>query len=279
MALFQRTRQDRVSRLREVLTASRASEDLSDLPDRFATIIERYDRLDVEPKFRQDVHAILQGAIQVAEAMVDATFPVEHAGTMVATQMEVIARVLRYLQSRPATTGFALLLPETGVLVGQFNTREEAEENRTRMVGLGISASSIVVPTKVLSQHAIQPRHRAPVRPRTDFDSPEVAAGPLPTGIIPVDKPPASAPVEMLDVPDEDATPQAPPAPLAQVPFTFQRPVPALQAQLDALRVEVSPMERTKVLLDPLEKLEADAAALMRKNNPSGNNNNNTGST
>lgn len=179
-------RKDPTHRLREALHLSRASEDLDTLPDRFASVIARYEASDLDPRFRSDVYAVLKGAVDIAEAMVDLTFPVERASEVIGEQLGVLSRVLLYLQSRPTSQGFAILLPESQQLVGQFSTREEAEQHLRSYRGLGLSANCLVVPIAITSMHAVQPRARrlpAPVRPALETQAP--LSSPLPNGIRP----------------------------------------------------------------------------------------------
>lgn len=187
--MFQRltkgaTTKDKTASLASALRYSRAAEHLNSMPERFATVIQQYDAIDVEPAFRNDIYNVLSGAVEIAEAMVDPTFSAELAGEKIAIQMEIMARALRYLSSRPSAAGFAIMLPATGKIVGQYQTREEAENHLANLVNFGASSKCIVVPTKVLSQHAIQPR----VQPRPTYQPPAQSSPmdfPLPGGILP----------------------------------------------------------------------------------------------
>lgn len=209
---FQRPK-DYSKNLREMINLGQSTETLQTLPDRFASIIERYEAIDTaEPAFRKDVYSILSGACDVAEAMVDTTFPVEEAGTSVAEMMQVLARVLLYIQSRPTAEGYSLLLPEKKELSGQYNTQAEAENARLRLVSLGISHNCLVVPIRMISKHAIQPRV---VAKPLDPENP-----PIPKGIIPVRRLPL-APTAAELLPAEPPPPSPPTSTRASVPFTF----------------------------------------------------------
>lgn len=156
--------------LRDAIASSRNCEDLSKLPERFARVIERFDALDVDPTFRQDVYHVLNGAVDLAQSMVDQTYPVEYVGQALAQQMQVFARIMLHLQSTPTTQGYAILLPERRQLVGHFTTQSEAQTTLQRYRALGISPNCVVVPTAVRSLHAIQPREREQtVAPRPDL--------------------------------------------------------------------------------------------------------------
>lgn len=144
--------------LRSVIAASRASEHLSDLPDRLAQVIERFEALDVDPRFRDDVYQVLNGSIDIALSMVDLTFPIEHVGSVIAEQLQILSRVMVHLQTSPTSKGYAILLPDRGQLVGHFSTESEAQEQLTRYRALGISPNCLIVPTMVRSLHAVQPK-------------------------------------------------------------------------------------------------------------------------
>ena len=182
MNLFRRKAVQGVNNLRSAIHMSRASEDLDSLPDRFATVIDRFEALDIDPNFRADIFHVLNGACDVALSMVDKTFPVEQANNAISKQLAILSRTILYLQSRPASSGFSILLPERGQLVGHYSTREEAEEQLKRYQSLGISRDCQVVPTKVLSLHAVQPVP-LPVQPPV-FHEVEL---PNPNEIIPPD--------------------------------------------------------------------------------------------
>jgi hypothetical protein len=156
--LFKRAHETGLNSLREAIHMSRATEDLDSLPERFASVISQFESLNIDPTFRNDVYQILNGAVDVALSMVDLTFPVEQANSAISRQLSILGRALHYLQSRPSSQGFSILLPEKGQLIGHYTTREEAEEHLLRMQRLGVSRDCVVVPTKVLSLHAIQPK-------------------------------------------------------------------------------------------------------------------------
>jgi hypothetical protein len=183
---FQKKRETTFRSLRSALHMSSASEKLDNLPDRFAKVIEQFDSLNVDPNFREAIFQILNGSVDVALSMVDETFPVEQANNAISNQLSILGRALSYLQSRPSSQGFSILLPERGQLVGHFTTREEAEDHLTRYQNLGISRNCLVVPTKILSLHAIQPTPRvSPTSIPSPLEGPELPVAPLPVGIVP----------------------------------------------------------------------------------------------
>lgn len=172
-------RRQPVSQLRELITMARSSESLAHIPDQFASIIQRYDQLDVDPDFRRDIHLILANAVALSEALIDETFPVDEAISCAAGQLEIVSRILLYLQRRPTKSGFSILIPETKMLVGQFATQEEAEDQIAVLKSLGSTAECKVVPVQVLSQHAIQPRSKSLPSPASYEEES------IPPGIIP----------------------------------------------------------------------------------------------
>ena len=170
------------SRLRDVLNYSKAGEVLHSVPDRLADIIERYDATASDPHFRHDIYNILSGSIDIAEALVDETFSVEHALEQVARQLEVLSRITRYLNTRPQRLGFSILIPKTHQLIGQYSTEAEAKSALANMIAFGANTkNAIVVPVKIVSQHAVQPQEPHP--PATQEAAPEPHA--IPSGIKP----------------------------------------------------------------------------------------------
>lgn len=153
----------RLGGLRELLSMARSSETLQAIPESLANVIARYDNLDIQPEFRQDIYNILTNSILLAESLVDDTISVEDANAAAADQLAIIARLIMYLQTRPTKTGFSILIPSSKSLVGQFNTREEAEHQIEILRSMGSNADCRVVPIKISSLVAVQPRNQGPV--------------------------------------------------------------------------------------------------------------------
>lgn len=225
MRNFMPKKRDLTAGIKELIASSRQSESLHLVPDRLANVIKRYDELDIDPHFRHDVYNILSGAIDIADALVDNTFPVEQAGKAVARQLEILARALTYLQARPAKLGFSILVPETHVLTGHFSTKEEAENMLETLSNMGISKNAQIVPIKIISQHAIQPH-----APKTTSPEPKhtpathILSGPLPTGIVPNNTTPQQLPGEHTSDFNPEVTPPADTNTDSNQPFHFPEP-------------------------------------------------------
>lgn len=222
MNIFRKRSEGGINSLREALHLSSASESLDDLPERFARIISQYENLNVHPQFRQDVFNVLNGGADIALAMVDETFPVEQASAVISAQLAILSRVLLHLQSRPALNGWSIMHPGPAPqLFGHFSTRVEAEQQLSRYCSVGVSQNCVVVPTKVLSLHAIQPAmQRLEVPKSLEPKSPEPELAPIPTGIIPNTRA-VNPGVELLHAPEEDLslrTTNDPPLPPLEVP-------------------------------------------------------------
>lgn len=187
--------------LRDIIASSKTGEVLHYVPERLAAIIDKYDTIDIDPHFRNDIYNILQGSIELSEAMVDPTFPVEDASEQIAKQMEILARILRYLNQRPSRVGYSILIPHNQMLIGQFGTQEAAEHHLEdlRNLGTAISSNAIVVPVKIMSQHAVQPR---PANLPTPRANPSLS-GPIPPGIIPSQPAPQRA-VELEPIKEQE---------------------------------------------------------------------------
>lgn len=159
MRIFSRSIADEgVSKLRDMLHQAHANEILDDLPDRFTNVIDLYNQGNIDPRFRNDIHQILSGSVNVALAMVTPTFPVELAITTISEQLAILSRILCYLQTRSSSTGFSIFLPEDGQLVGAYTTEAEANQHLQIMRNLGLAHHAEVVPVSVVSSVAIRPR-------------------------------------------------------------------------------------------------------------------------
>lgn len=184
-------RRDPIAPLREVLGATNYSGNLGTLPTQLATIIQRYDGAPLDKHFRNDIYNILATSTAIAETLVDEVFSVDDAIQHISRQMEILARILVYLNSRPARTGYSLLIPKSGKLVGQFATIGEAEDSLTNMQHLGAAHNAIVVPVRVVSQSVVrpaaQPSAASPLADDEDI--------PIPPGVQPAtqEQPPAQS--------------------------------------------------------------------------------------
>jgi hypothetical protein len=227
-------RREPMKTIRDVIGMSRNSEILETVPDRLANVIAKYNDLEIDPHFRHDVYNVLNGAVDIAEALVDPTFPVEHAGEQISRMLEVLSRANRYLQTRPSKMGFSVLIPDADPpqLSGHFTTRQEAESYMDTICALGGSKNCMVVPVKILSQHAVQPkpitRNITPPSP-----SPSIMHGPIPSGIRPKVETPTRLPGE---APDLDFNPEVSPPesePKLPLPATPALDIPMVKATPD----------------------------------------------
>lgn len=157
-------RTDYMLTLREAIGMSKASEELLQMPDRFASIISLFDTESLHPAFRRDVFKLLFNSTDIAYSVLDSTFPADIASQKIANQMALLSNLLNFLQTRPATAGFTILLP-TGVMVGFFSTEGEANRQLETYVTMGLASSARVVPAALTSNHVTQPRLAAPVPP------------------------------------------------------------------------------------------------------------------
>lgn len=243
--MFQK-RKNPMDSIRRVIAGSRQSEALDTLPDRLSNIIERYNDLHVDPHFRHDVFNILNVACDIAESLVDETFPVETASDAVGRMLEINSRVLRYLQARPSRMGHSILIPESGHIVGHFATSAEATDYLNSMIAMGMSRHAMVIPVKLISQHALQPKKKeleAPQEPARN----QIAEGPIPAGIRPSEVP-ASTPFEFQMEP----TPLAlEPAPKGRAPSDTPSPAFATRPRVAVVKPAI-PIDEVKARVDTL---------------------------
>lgn len=181
--MFQSRQAKTISRLRTALTSSRSAESLRDLPDRLATIIQHFDHLTVHPDFRQDIFNVLDASTSMAEALMDETYPAEHAVAQVTGIMQTLPRLLDHLMKRPTMMGFSILNPSNGSIYPQVHSTEiEANASLEHLQKMGAARGCIVVPVRVNSMHAIQPLdRRLPPPPVPAFDPERIPAGIKPT--------------------------------------------------------------------------------------------------
>lgn len=155
-------RTDYMLTLREAIGMSKASEELLQMPDRFAAIISLFDSENLNPAFRRDVFKLLFHSTDIAYSVLDSTFPADIASQKIATQMALLSNLLSFLQTRPATGGFTILLP-SGNMVGFFSTEGEAHRQLETYVTMGLASSARVVPAALTSNHVAQPRIAPPI--------------------------------------------------------------------------------------------------------------------
>lgn len=171
-----------VDTLRSIIALSKTGEVLHEIPERLANVISRFDSVPLSPDFRHDIYSILATSLDLAEALIDATYPIEHASSQIAAQMQTLSRVLQHLNHRPSRQGYSILVPSTQVLIGQFSTAQEADVYMQNLRALGAMGEAMVVPVKMTSLHAIQPRMVMPApQPAPD----PMMTDPLPKGIVP----------------------------------------------------------------------------------------------
>ena len=218
---FGRKHLEGISQLASALRASAHTEHLDDMPARFARVIDAYNAIDVDPRFRHDVFDILDSALDLANAVVEPNYPVETASQAVASLLAILAKLTMHLQNTPKTTGFAILIPERNHLIGNYSTETEAQNQLLQLRAMGASANAHIVPTTIKSLHAIQPKPTdqspahveapstftpdTPTEPNDAFDDP-IELGPQPEEAPPtapapqaVLKPSALAPIAPLE--------------------------------------------------------------------------------
>ena len=152
----------KVENLRVVVSRIRYSKTLDSIPDALARVIDLHDRAQLDMNFRQDIHSILAGGVNVAESMLDPAFDSNKAISMVSEQITTLSRILNYLSQRPARIGYSILSVPSGTLLGQFSSEGEARQHLDDLRSFGHAANAIVVPVKIISQFSIQPSAPAP---------------------------------------------------------------------------------------------------------------------
>lgn len=148
-----------MSSLREALSMAKANESLASLPDRLAELFVLYSREQVHPTFRHDIHGVLDGAIGIALAMVDSSFPVTQATLAISRQQATLARLLAFVQEdRAREHGFSVQTDD-GRLLGYFSSEAAAIEQAHVYAALGVACR--VVPSLLSSLSVVQPRRIA----------------------------------------------------------------------------------------------------------------------
>lgn len=160
MSMFSK-RPDYMLTLREAIGMSKASEELLQMPDRFASIISLFDTESLHPAFRRDVFKLLFNSTDIAYSVLDSTFPADIASQKISAQLALLSNLLNFLQTRPTTAGFTILLPG-GAMIGFFTTEGEAVRQLETYVTMGLASSARVVPAALTSNHVSQPRLAPP---------------------------------------------------------------------------------------------------------------------
>jgi len=172
-----KSQRSQMSKLRTVLSLSRNAEALRDLPERLTEIIDRYDTANMNPEYRTDIFTILDSAVAMAEALLDETYDASVAIQQVTAVMSTLPRVINHLSTRPTTMGFSILNPANATVYPQvYSTEGEAHKNLESLQHMGAARHCLVIPVKVHSQYAIQPKRVRLAPPRLP-----------PTGPIPLD--------------------------------------------------------------------------------------------
>lgn len=167
---------DNTFKLRKVVANN---EQLQHLPDAFASILYQFDHSHCHPELLRDIHILLSTSVSLAEALVNDTIPTSTAMQASTSILGILQRIIVFLEtSRPGRDAFAVLLPETGTfLPSVFASREEAESQVLALRQFSRN-SFVVVPVKVTSQHALQPK-AAPPAQYSDLD-PDIVIPTLP---------------------------------------------------------------------------------------------------
>lgn len=166
-----------ILKLKEVV---RNNERLQHLPEQFADLLHRFDNSHCHPALLNDIHLLLSNSVALAESLVDDTIPTINAVQASTTMLGVLQRVLIHLETaRPGRDAFAILLPTTGsFLPSVFTSREEAESQIECLRQFMAGTAFVVVPVKVTSQFALQPK--APAKTEYSELYPDIVIPTLP---------------------------------------------------------------------------------------------------
>ena len=165
-----------VSQLRRFLDSVTQKGQLTDTAPRITQLVDLYNsNTAIDPAFKQDVFNIINASIELAEGMLDNTFPVEglmtHYGNILVSGRNILEYVDR---SRPVRVGFSIIHTGTGAISpGVFTTQTEADMYLQSLATMSYDAKAIyatyrVVPVRVTSQFALQPRVTLPVAVATE---------------------------------------------------------------------------------------------------------------
>lgn len=189
-----------IETLRMVISRMRTISPLYHLPDRFADLIDIYDRAPVNAAYRQDIFNLLSCSVDTATHLATPTIDASEALQLINHQITILTKLSTYLSNRPARIGYSILSPQTNTLLGQYNTKAEAEQFLASLGSLNHDKHALVVPVKIVSQFAVRP---AP--------APEPDPAPLSPLILPT-------PAEFSDVIAEDPSINAAPTSTSDQP-------------------------------------------------------------
>jgi len=133
--------------------------DLEQLPDRLERVLGALERIDLSPQLRQDVCRILYTSAEMAEALLEETYPTEVVVANAMQLLDVIRRVMVYIElQRPSQLGFAILFLETNHILPQmFATKGEAGTHLDHLRLIAPKTRAEIVPIRIQSSHAVRP--------------------------------------------------------------------------------------------------------------------------
>jgi len=167
----------------ELLGRASQGDTLSSLQDKIESIIERFDRdRALDPAFRSDIFTLLRNSTDVAEVLLDPTFPHETVVRQIADILDASSRLLNYVNNaRPYNLSWGIMQKQTHRLWPPVFTSESEANNFVDQLDQAygnIRRNVQVVPVRVTSQFAPQPRPRPPRNPAI-IPPPSLGASPL----------------------------------------------------------------------------------------------------
>lgn len=151
-----------------VLNLSEASDGLRRMPERLAEVLRAFDNRQLDPNFRRNIYEVLNGSVEIAQALASPTFPIDPVITRISQQLYILSTILNYLNTTPENTGYALFSPSKGKLTGHYTTELEAKQVLAGYRAMGMSSDCEVVPTRIKALYQSQP-YASPLLERVQF--------------------------------------------------------------------------------------------------------------
>ena len=145
------------ARLRSLFSSDERLAALEAVPGRLEAVVSRFE--ETNPRFRDDVFAIIETSLTLAEMLSDETYNAKTGVSRAVELQATIGRIILHLEDRATLTGYGVLVPSTRSLhQGFFATPNEANRALDGLHRLGLEGGAEVVPVIVVAGTAVRPR-------------------------------------------------------------------------------------------------------------------------
>jgi hypothetical protein len=157
--------------IKEALARASRTETGADLLPRLTTVLDQLQKnADLDHSARADLVSIIDDGLELAAAMLNASYPAELVLKRTTNILATSQRILMHTETaRPGRHCFGAISASGQILPIMANTEEEAQAQLDTLVTMGLSRDSIVIPIRMSSQFVLQPREQ----PSNELPEPE----------------------------------------------------------------------------------------------------------